>query len=143
MFIHLRKGKYPKVFTNGMAYDKVDYIELLEYNLPFRISGKIELDVSSELCYPVITQHRKRTGRVKINNWQEELVLLLGHEMRHLNQFWYPEIAKQREVDAENYGIMMLREYRESLNPLNLDGYVINEWGEIIETPFQGELIHA
>ncbi len=63
---------------------------------------------------PFGTTHRKSLGKVIINSWEEEFVLVLAHELRHIDQFWGASFPKHYEVDAERFAIGVLNEYRVS-----------------------------
>lgn len=52
-------------------------------------------------------------------DWQEEFVVVLAHELRHIEQFWTwkeEDISDTMytEVDAELFGVTVLRQFREA-----------------------------
>lgn len=65
--------------------------------------------------FPMETCHRVSVGKIRLETWEEEFVLVLGHELRHIEQFWSGKTYAQVEVDAERFGLQMLNEYRASL----------------------------
>ena len=79
--------------------------------------SEIVLDISRDIVYPIGTKHRKTTRWVQLNSIEEEIVLVLAHEMRHLDQWHQNRRVKiaNPEVDAERHAIMVLNEYREEL----------------------------
>lgn len=61
-------------------------------------------------AFPWVNIYRKRIGSVTINSVEEEIVFLLAHEFRHLDQRYVK--VKQVEVDAERFGVKILNEWR-------------------------------
>lgn len=52
---------------------------------------------------------------VQVNTWAEEALLVIAHELRHIVQFWDPDIdldQHEMEVDAEAFAIETLNAWR-------------------------------
>lgn len=61
--------------------------------------------------FPKVNCYRKRAGKMKIYSWEEEYVLILAHELRHIDQFW-TKMPRFYEVDAERFAMDVLKTYR-------------------------------
>lgn len=72
---------------------------------------RVVIDLNVGLCYPHSSKLKKKTERVVFQNWEEEYVFVLAHELRHVDQFYF-RVKTQAEVDAEFFAHMVLREYR-------------------------------
>lgn len=88
----------------------------------FQKHGKDSLIVLSfpqRSCYPFDTQHVREVPTMTINNFEEELVLVLAHELRHVDQFFLGTITEhnryEAEIDAEKHAIATLLKYRRLL----------------------------
>jgi len=58
-------------------------------------------------------------GRIYVDGWQEEFILVLAHELIHIDQMWRKTpVPFQYEVEAELGELQVLREYRASLERL-------------------------
>jgi len=54
-----------------------------------------------------------------VDGWQEEFILVLAHELIHIDQMWRKTpVPFQYEVEAELGELQVLREYRASLERL-------------------------
>jgi hypothetical protein len=64
-------------------------------------------------------------GVVVLQDWREEFVLTLAHELRHIDQFWWTQppadVVRLRrgqpaniEHDAESFGVKVLNEWRKT-----------------------------
>ena len=65
--------------------------------------------------YPLQAHYRglKRAPYFTLNNWQEAIVAVVAHELRHLQQY---KLRKPRsEVDAERWAVKRLDAYRETI----------------------------
>lgn len=47
----------------------------------------------------------------KLYDWKEEFILVLAHELRHIDQFW-TKVPKEYEYDAEKFAVNILSKYR-------------------------------
>jgi len=81
-----------------------------------RNDGSVVLHLSRQTSYPRRTTHVREVGSVRLDSWQEELVLVLAHELRHVEQFatWPPRKLMKRamEDDAERFAVMVLERFR-------------------------------
>lgn len=96
---------------DGMSSSGVAYRFNPEHELPQSPPGLVKVSVSGA-TYPYLSVHRKASGGVVLQDWREEFVLVLAHELRHVAQFWGGVNAKQKEVDAERFAIAVLNEWR-------------------------------
>lgn len=62
--------------------------------------------------FPKYTLYRKAAGSVTVHTWQEEFLLVLAHEMRHIDQFWSDSPPVHYEVDAERFAQEVLAAWR-------------------------------
>lgn len=75
----------------------------------------ITLNISNDMSYPHVTQYVKGLPPMVVNSFEEELVLVLAHEMRHAVQFSTGMnffSVRELETDAEISGYAMLEAYR-------------------------------
>lgn len=113
LFVHPRNLKSARIIVR-------------RHNKPEQISGwasrkTAEIRISKQITFPHFTsesQFRYSLGYsvIKLNNYNECLVYVLGHEFRHLWQFsvskkeWDDEYLAER--DAESYAKKMIRKWR-------------------------------
>lgn len=67
--------------------------------------------------YPRIERHVEELEAVVLSSWEEEVLLVLAHELRHIDQFWDEEWDGDDhagEVDAEAFAIQVLKDWRSS-----------------------------
>lgn len=80
--------------------------------------GYIIIAINKTNNYPKITQYWNETPVVKLNSFEEEITLVLAHELRHNDaqflQWDYADEADE-EMDAENFAIRVLQAYKKSL----------------------------
>jgi hypothetical protein len=102
-----------EVFSHGVCHridPKMD--EIL-----FAAPSLIELRVRKDCIYPVTSLHAM--GPVTVWTWEEEVLLVLAHEMAHLNQYYgYPasystDQNEEAEEKAEEYAIVLMNLWRE------------------------------
>jgi hypothetical protein len=64
--------------------------------------------------YPRKTTHVDEVGTILLESWEEEVVLVLAHELRHIEQFSEGKQYEyyEAEVDAERFGLKVLQQYR-------------------------------
>lgn len=84
-----------------------------------KVSTSIDIRLSRDICYPaIIPEHVQEVGDVNAATWQEELVLVLGHEAKHLfyweNGFFLRGQEHACEVSAERHGVAVLNSWIES-----------------------------
>ncbi len=70
-----------------------------------------------DAVYPKTEQMNLATPRVELRSWQEEFILVMAHELRHIDQFMTgtlmgPLDEWDAEVDAERFGCAVLEAYR-------------------------------
>lgn len=64
--------------------------------------------------YPYVTQTVPEVPGQRLADWREEFVLILAHELAHIDQFWTGRSATvhEDEVLAEREAVKVLDEYR-------------------------------
>lgn len=97
----------PGLGTNGWSWKEAE--DDFDPTAPSRVA----LVLSHGLPYPAKTYNQPEVGEITINSWEEEFVLVLGHELRHIDQYWSPaEFPENFELDAEQHGVLALEAYR-------------------------------
>lgn len=100
------------VFSYGLTHKTNP--ELSDINLV--APSLVELWVRDNGTYPCVTEHV--LGPVVVHNKTEEILLVLAHELRHLDEFhgyprtFAPKEVKKAEIAAEQFAINMLEEWR-------------------------------
>lgn len=72
--------------------------------------------------YPYQDKHYMRLGEIQVNDWKEEFVLVLAHELQHIEQYYAlglhfsdtPQGNYECEIDAELQAIHVLDLYRQN-----------------------------
>lgn len=90
-----------KIVTQGCAYILDDG---RHYKVDIMIGGKSR--------FPRLDVYRKSAGGITLHNREEELIMYLAHELRHVDVFASWVIPKQSEVDAERFGHTVLGYWR-------------------------------
>jgi hypothetical protein len=99
-------------FTHGMCHRIAPELDDINLAAP----SLIELWVRKNPIYPVVTTHVM--GDVKIYNWEEEVLLVLSHEIAHLNQYYGWPVSystdenQEAEEAAEKSAIVLLDSWR-------------------------------
>lgn len=108
LYIDETKGDFSRGLCHRIA-PELDEIHLVAPSL-------IELWVRKDAKYPATSEHVM--GPVKVCDWNEEVLLVLAHEIAHLNQYYgYPasyssEQNKEAEESAEMSAIVVLEKWR-------------------------------
>lgn len=101
---------------NAYRWDPTDNVDPLAPSL-------IVLQVSRNRSYPVKDTYcdekdKPYAEEVTIHSWDEEFVLILAHELRHIDQFFCINgnglSERQMEEDAEKFAIKVLSSYRKT-----------------------------
>lgn len=78
----------------------------------------VKLGLSSGLRYPRVTRHTPETPVVNLSSFQEEVALVLAHELRHAVQIdtgaFRAMTTYNSELDAERYAVRVLERFRAS-----------------------------
>lgn len=79
---------------------------------PSRVT--VYLSYDSAINFPASFQHVPEIKPFEIRSWEEEVLLVLAHELRHVVQFWGDEqmSAHVMEVDAEAFAISTVKAWR-------------------------------
>lgn len=99
-------------FSHGMAHRINPEIDDLTLAAP----SLIELWVRKNQEYPVVSVGA--LGEVVVRTWEEEMVLVLGHELSHLDSnYGYPvhypiDQNQEAEESAERFALDMLRRWK-------------------------------
>ena len=67
--------------------------------------------------YPRSTMHVPETGKIVLNSWEEEFVLVLAHEARHILHFRHfidVMTPEEMEIDAEFSALEVLEKFRKN-----------------------------
>lgn len=105
--ISVEKSLFPKAFSEGLCEQFSDRFA-------------VTLHLSPGRSYPVQNTY-KVTGlpNIKIGSFLEEVVLVLAHELRHVQQMDLGKFSRMsefsREYDAEVWGREILEQYRHSI----------------------------
>ena len=70
--------------------------------------------------YPSVQQYLPETPKVTVRSWEEEVLLVIAHELKHVKQFWTDfDCSDQHgmEVDAEGFAIQTLMRWRQLQRP--------------------------
>lgn len=99
-------------FSHGMCHRIAPELDEIHLAAP----SLIELWVRRNKEYPVVSVGV--CGEIWINNWEEEVVIVLSHEMSHLDSnYGYPvhypiDQNEQAEYSAEVFAITMLEKWK-------------------------------
>lgn len=77
----------------------------------------VHLALGAGVRYPRSTCHVPEVGAVRLRSWHEEVAFVLAHELRHVEQFLrgtFEEDEHGAEVDAEQFAVHVLNQYRRS-----------------------------
>lgn len=76
----------------------------------------VKLGLSSGLQYPRVTRHTPETPIVNLSSFEEEVVLVLAHELRHASQIdsgaFRAMTVANSELDAERFAVRVLERFR-------------------------------
>lgn len=106
--LYFSDGKEKGFITSGIAR-KFHYESVIYHQIP----GAIHIEIGHGVYYPTVSVYRKRVGPVTFTAWQEEVLFVLAHEFRHIDQFWSLKRPKHFEVDAERFAKSVLEKYVE------------------------------
>jgi hypothetical protein len=103
----------------GVAYEfaPTAYREFpVTLNRPTRMGHAVVIHIPPYMPYPRTTRHLPQTEEVTFHDMEEELVMVLAHELQHIKQFVeYLFLTDElgAEIDAESYAIGVLKKYRQ------------------------------
>lgn len=75
----------------------------------------ITLWLSRGLKYPFGQTHVQSVGQIVFRSWEEEILFVLSHELRHIDQMWGAAPSgtyDENEEDAELHALQVLRQWR-------------------------------
>lgn len=81
-----------------------------KYNGSSGMQSRVTVWLTGPRKWPMVS--RFEGFSTKLNSWEEEFVLVLAHELRHIDQF-HTTVPADYERDAEGYAIKVLKAYRE------------------------------
>jgi hypothetical protein len=102
-----------KVCISGLATRRVAE----DYTGPF--PGLVQLWITQKgtTSYPRLDQYVPELPAVLLRSWEEELFLVLAHELRHIHQFytrlWRELNDAECELDAEEFAYQALQLWRQ------------------------------
>lgn len=89
---------------------------------------RVKIRLSKGPLFPRTSMAVPEIGSVTLYDWREEFVLVLAHELRHVDQFFDVQnrdgdvnldpYTWAAEIDAENHAVEVLHAYRAALNSL-------------------------
>ncbi len=76
--------------------------------------SRVDIWLSRGVIYPRDNEYPEAgIGVVVLQDWREEFVLVLAHELRHIFHFWQTTPHPTNiEYDAESFGVQVLNEWR-------------------------------
>jgi hypothetical protein len=101
-YLHLRSG-----IAYAMATKNND-------NPAGTTPSRVDISMPRLRLYPRDDQYPEAgVGVVVLNDWREEFILTLAHELRHIDQFWWTrKLPANIEHDAETFGVQVLNDWR-------------------------------
>lgn len=102
--------KSPKQFTGGYTYKHRPDVCELSLIAP----SLIVLQLSHGAAYPATSIHVEEVGPVTVQSFDEEFLLVLGHEGRHVDQMNGAPVTDEHEaeLDAETFAVQLLAKWR-------------------------------
>lgn len=106
------------VVTDAKGYDASEgYAYQFAAKPTFLVPALVSIKLGKrDRLYPHYQHFLPETPRVRLGSWEEETLLLIAHELRHIVQFWNIGLCSlsshESEVDAENFAVMVLRQWR-------------------------------
>ena len=73
---------------------------------------KVDIVIGGKSRFPRFDMYRKSAGGITLHNREEELIMYIAHELRHVDTFAQWVTPKQPEVDAERFGHTVLGYWR-------------------------------
>jgi hypothetical protein len=109
--VYIYTAERPAELTSGFA-DKFHLGTTLSDGVP----SSVLLRLSRGMEYPTSSIYRKSVGEIVFEDWKEEFLFVLAHEMRHVDQYWSDQMPRHPEVDAERYAQYVLDCYRNDVS---------------------------
>lgn len=99
--------------TGGYAYKQRPDVSELSLVAP----SLVKIILGRGRKYPRGTSHVDSLGIIKLESWDEEVLFVLAHELRHIDQFWSMTFTDEdaAELDAERFAIKVLKTWRRSV----------------------------
>jgi hypothetical protein len=110
-YLHLHPGQYLDDGTPRVARGQA----LKNNSSPAGTTpSRVDLWLAKGVCFPRDDEYPEAgVGVVVLNDWREEFVLALAHELRHIDQFWWTRPTPMNvENDAEKFAVKVLNEWR-------------------------------
>lgn len=105
-------GRVISCTTSGMAHKLDGNPNTYDPNRP----SLVQIWIGNVPSYPILDQYKNYGPKVELSSLDEELVLVIAHELGHLDDFWawdQTEISdRQSEVRAESFAVKVLNEYK-------------------------------
>lgn len=104
-------------FSSGQAWKVDPAVNVFDTELVS--PSLIEVRLSHHLRYPTSNTYMREVGSVRVDSFMEEFALVLGHEGHHIHQAWgfKKYTPREKEVEAERFGLETLRAYRLFIHP--------------------------
>lgn len=106
--------------------NQVVVLQLTDGAEPSKVCGgyayrdRVKMTLSRH-AYPCTSEHVAEVGPVELRSFEEEFLLVLLHEVAHVNQFSEGRLyydSNDAEVEAEMFAVKMLARYRRSTRKL-------------------------
>jgi hypothetical protein len=114
-YLHLHPGQYlddgTPLVARGQALKDND-------NPAGRTPSRVDLWLAKGVCFPRDDEYPEAgVGIVVLEDWREEFILALAHELRHIFQWWstLPGTDPNPEHDAESWAVKVLNEWRSEM----------------------------
>ncbi len=81
--------------------------------------SSIEVWLGTKFLFPRYDQHVQELAKIVLFNWEEEVLLVIAHEFRHIHQMWCEPALEsvtnsyEAEVDAERFAVDTLKAWRQ------------------------------
>lgn len=112
-YLHIHPGQYGSDGTPRVARGQA---ERDNKNSAGTTPSRVDIWLAKGVCFPRDDEYPAAgVGVVVLQDWREEFVLVLAHELRHIDQFWW---FRQRpgniEYDAESFAVKVLNQWRKA-----------------------------
>lgn len=117
LYVHTEK-KNPVFSTSGMAYKKAPTI--FNNLIQFGFDSLIVLSLSQHTPFPFFSKYVAEVPGIEVMSMEEDVLLVMAHELRHIDQFWESRVIETNkhlaEIDAERHAVATLIKYRSRFN---------------------------
>lgn len=115
LFVHVDKVN-GQLGVSGLAYKHAPFP--FDSYVQFGLDSLVVLTLPKQAnhSYPFFSQHVDEVPGIDIGSLYDDILLVLAHELRHIDQYWRGQIRSESdrhwsEVDAERFAISILLKY--------------------------------